>query len=69
MIVVLERDYANIGDRNAVFVTLRGQILGYVPRDYAQLTAPELDSAWLGKGVVTEKTPDAVPGISVRIDR
>lgn len=40
----LERDYSNAVDRNAISVLFRGEDIGFLPRDAAQLLAPELDA-------------------------
>jgi hypothetical protein len=51
-IVTLERDYGNMFDRNAVAVVLRGQNLGMVDKNVAQLIAPLMDSGVSITGVV-----------------
>ncbi len=42
-VVGLRRDYENLIDRNAVEVLIGGRAIGYLPRDLAQLLAPEID--------------------------
>jgi hypothetical protein len=65
--VDLRRDYDNLADRNAIAVDLLGQQMGYVPRDVAQVLAPEMDTGVVIRGVVlsTERRP--VPRVLVRI--
>ena len=66
--VFLRRDYDNLVDRNAVFVTLDNQPIGYAPRDFAQVMAPNLDSGWIGKGKVIGRTLGPVSSIRVKIE-
>ena len=66
--VYLRRDYDNLVDRNAVFVTFESLPIGYVPRNYAQLMAPDLDAGRVGKGEVTSNELSGVPLVRVRID-
>ena len=66
--VHLSRDYDNLVDRNAVFVTLDDSPIGYAPRDYAQLLAPDLDAGWIGKGKVIYNKLGQVPAVRVRIE-
>ena len=66
--ILLRRDYANLVDRNAVFVTFENQALGYVPRDYAQLISPDIDAGWIGKCQVIHNEPAAVPSVRIRIE-
>ena len=40
----LQRDYDNLVDRNAILVLHKGEPMGFVPRDVAQLIAPDLDA-------------------------
>ena len=39
----LLRDYDNPVDHNAIKVLLKGQALGFIPRQIAQLLAPDMD--------------------------
>ena len=66
--VVLERDYDNLMDRNAVFVVFNDRPMGYVPKDYAQLIAPDLDAGWRGNCNVVSNTLAAVPSVTVRVE-
>ena len=66
--VFLRRDYDNLVDRNAVYVTLDNQPIGYAPKDFAQLMAPNLDSGWIGKGKVIRRTGAPIPSIRVKIE-
>lgn len=65
MHVALKRDYDNPVDRNAVLVELNGKTLGYLPRDLAQLVAPEMDTGLGFEAVVVSVTPG--PGRAPRI--
>ena len=40
----LEREYDNLADQNAIRVLINSAELGYLPRQVAQLLAPELDA-------------------------
>jgi helicase len=53
----LRRDYENVIDRNAVSVLFRRDEIGFIPRDAAQLFAPELDA-----GVQLQATAVAIAG-------
>ena len=66
--VFLRRDYDNLVDRNAILVVFQNQPLGYMPRDYAQLIAPEVDAGWLGKCSVVYNEPGLVPSVRVRME-
>jgi superfamily II DNA/RNA helicase len=67
--VVLERDYDNPVDRNAVIVELNGRILGYLPRQLAQLVAPEMDAGLSLEAVVVsvDLKPGRTPRITLRL--
>ena len=67
--VFLQRDYDNLVDRNAVLVVFKNRPIGYVPKNYAQLLAPDLDAGWIGKCSVVNNTPSAVPVVTVRVER
>ena len=65
--VELVRDYDNEIDRNAIVVHLSGREMGYIPRDVAQVLAPEIDTgANLGATIVS-LTKGKFPKISVRV--
>ena len=66
--IFLRRDYDNLVDRNAVFVTFDDQPIGYAPKDYAQLIAPDLDAGWVGKGTVVDNKVSPVPSVRIRIE-
>jgi replicative superfamily II helicase len=61
------RDYDNAADRNAVVVSLRGREIGYVPREVAQVLAPEMDVGREVVSVVTAVQPGPVPEIRARL--
>ena len=67
--VDLRRDYDNLADRNAVAIDLLGQQMGYVPRDVAQVLAPEIDTGAVIRGVVVSTERRPVPRVLVRIDQ
>jgi hypothetical protein len=54
-------------DRNAVEVTHDGAAFGYLPRQVAQLVAPELDSGVQLSCVVVESTQAATPSVVVEV--
>ena len=62
------RDYDNIIDRNAIGIFWSDQLIGYVPKEDAQILAPEMDSGVLlsGKVVKIDKSK-TVPIIKVQI--
>ena len=66
--VFLERDYDNLVDRNAVFVVFEGRPMGYAPKNYAQLMAPDLDAGWTGKCSVVSNTLSTIPVVTVRVE-
>ena len=66
--VFLRRDYDNLVDRKAAFVTFHDQPIGYAPKDYAQLMAPDLDAGWIGKGKVIDNRLGSVPSVRIRIE-
>ena len=51
--VNLVRDYQNKFDHNAIKVWLGNEELGFIPRDLAQLLAPEMDCGLTMKGTIT----------------
>lgn len=65
--VRLTRDYDNPVDRNAVVVELYRQPLGYLPRQVAQLLAPEMDTGVEFETVIVSVTRGRTPRIRVRI--
>lgn len=66
--VEIIRDYDNLLDRNAVSMFWRGQQIGYMPRDVAEVLAVEIDTGITLNGEVTwvDKSGD-VPKIRTRI--
>ena len=64
----LERDYDNLVDRNAIMVTFRNRDLGYVPRDYAQLIAPDLDAGLVYRCYAARIELGETPSITARIE-
>jgi superfamily II DNA/RNA helicase len=65
--VGLNRDYDAILDRNAVEVIHDGAAFGYLPRQIAQLIAPELDSGVRFPCVVVEIKRGATPSVVVEV--
>jgi HIRAN domain len=65
----LARDYANVIDRNAVSVLFRGEEIGFLPRDAAQLLAPELDAGVRLRATAAGVATRAIPRIVLRITR
>jgi hypothetical protein len=65
----LQRDYANVIDRNAVSVLFRGEEIGFLPRDTAQLLAVELDAGVQLRATAAGVAARAIPRIVVRITR
>ena len=63
--MVLEREYDNLVDQNAVRVVLDTQELGYLPRRVAQLVAPEMDTGLRLTATVAHVEEDDVPRVSV----
>jgi helicase len=51
--VALFRDYDNIVDRNAIGIKLLDDELGYVPREIAQILAPEMDTGRRFKATIS----------------
>jgi superfamily II DNA/RNA helicase len=66
--VEISRDYDNLLDRNALSIFWRGQQIGYMPRDVAEVLAVEIDTGTLVEGEITsvDKSRD-VPKIRVQI--
>jgi len=67
IIVELVRDYDNLVDRNAIFVTLSGQAMGYIPRDVAQALAPEMDTGSELIATVQSIANSDIPVVTIRI--
>jgi hypothetical protein len=67
--VSLVRDYDNPVDRNAIAVYWSGQQLGFVPREIAQLLAPELDTGTELAGSVAAVRSGRPPRIETSIAR
>ena len=62
------RDYDNIIDRNAIGIFWSDQLIGYVPKEDAQILAPEMDSGvFLSGKVVKIDKSKTVPIIKVQI--
>jgi hypothetical protein len=66
--VKLVRDYDNLIDRNAVKVLFKGQDLGYLERQPAQLAAPDIDCGVLLRGNIIEIEKGRIPQIKIRIE-
>jgi hypothetical protein len=67
--LLLQRDYENAIDRNAISVLFRGAEVGFLSRDVAQLLAPELDAGVSFNAAAAGVAERAVPRISLRITR
>lgn len=67
--VEIVRDYDNLADRNATAVYLGRRQLGYVPRDLAQLLAPDIDTGARFRGEITANDQERVPQVTVRLSR
>jgi superfamily II DNA/RNA helicase len=65
----LQRDYENAIDRNAVSVLRRGKEIGFLPRNVAQLIAPELDAGVRLRATAADVARRPISRISVRIAR
>lgn len=66
-IVDLARDYDNPVDHNAIKVQLRGQTLGYLDRQLAQLIAPDIDCGLCLRGEIVKVEMTRVPQIKIRM--
>jgi len=66
-LVTLSRDHDNVADRNAVEVAFRGARFGYLPRNEAQLLAPEIDCGGQFQCIVVAAADQPQPTISVEI--
>ena len=66
--VDLIRDYDNLNDRNSIKIMLAGRELGFVPRRYAQLFAPDIDSGLQLFGVIINKTDEKIPRVMIRVN-
>jgi helicase len=66
--VNLTRDYDNLIDRNAISVLFENQLLGYLPRDVAQVVAPEMDSGAEVGGIVESVSITKVPEVSIVVE-
>ncbi len=69
--VDIRRDYDNLVDPNAIAVLLGGAQIGYVPRDVAQVVAPEMDAGSDVYGVVTrtERVPATQVWVGLDLER
>lgn len=67
--LLLKRDYDNLVDRNAIGVFVGGEQIGFVPREVAQILAPEMDVGTRLLATVTgvERVPS--PQVIVRLER
>lgn len=65
--VEVVRDYENSIDRNAILVLLGKQELGYVPREIAQVLAPEIDTGAILDGTIIQIEKGRLPKIVIRI--
>ena len=67
--VELVRDYDNIYDHNAILVQLKGQTLGFLQRDVAQLIAPEIDCDLKLTATISSVTLGKNPQIILKLDK
>jgi len=67
-IVELERDYDNPVDRNAIAVSLNGRRMGYIPRELAQVLAPEMDTGTRLVAMVTKVIYGRIPSIYLLVE-
>ena len=65
--VTLEREYDNLVDQNAVRVFVDSDELGHLPRDVAQLLAPELDVGLAVSATVAATTDGEIPRVTVTL--
>jgi len=66
--VQLIRDYDETMDRNAIAIRYRNQDVGYVPRDLAEILAPEMDIGSTLQAVTVEVDKRLeVPSVKIRI--
>jgi len=65
--LVLERDYQNQYDRNAVEVRHGGAVLGYLRRDTATIIAPRIDSGSTATAIATGVDRGTNPSLSLSI--
>lgn len=65
--VDLARDYDNPVDHNAIRVQLKGQTLGYLDRQLAQLIAVDMDCGLFLRGEIVEVEMARVPQIKIKI--
>ena len=63
----LIREYDNLVDQNAIRVSVNSGELGYLPRDVAQLLAPELDSGEAIIATIIGASDETVPKISLTL--
>jgi hypothetical protein len=63
--VTLDREYDNVVDQNAIRVLSGAEELGYLPRDVAQLLAPEIDTGLEVSATVADIGEAEVPRITV----
>lgn len=61
----LQRDYGNPVDPNAISVHHEASQIGYLPRAFAQLLAPEVDAGQAIRAEAVSATPDEVPVVTI----
>lgn len=66
--VSVRRDYDNLVDTNAIAVVVEGDLLGYFPRDVAQVLAAEIDTGSLIVASIVRIERSSPPRIWVRIE-
>lgn len=63
----LEREYDNVVDQNAIRILVDSQELGYLPREVAQLLAPEIDTGLAVVATIAAIEEGDVPRVSVTV--
>lgn len=67
-VIILKRDYDNLIERNAIGAFLNGQQIGFLPREMAQVLAPEMDVGVALRGVVVDVERGVIPRITIRLE-
>lgn len=65
--VHLVRDYDNLVDRNAIAIYLANEQMGYLPREVAQVLAPEMDTGTGFDATIVAVERGRLLKVSVRI--
>jgi len=65
--VNVRRDYDNATDRNAVALYLNGREIGYLPRQVAQVLAPEIDTGREVTATILTVRAEPIPAIRIKL--